>query len=63
MALFTFYPRRRDGSATTFETIELPDDVSALVWARQVLAEHPSSVEVTVWRGESQIGAVARPER
>lgn len=60
MALFTFYPRLPDGSSATFETIELPDDVTALAHARRVLEEHRSSVEVIVWRDENRIGAVAR---
>jgi hypothetical protein len=61
LALFTFYPRRPDGSSTTFETIDLPDDDSALRRAHRVLQEHPSSVEVVVWRDEAPIGSVARP--
>lgn len=60
MPLFTFYPRRADGSSTAFETFECLNDARALVRARRVLAEHMSSVEVVVWRGERRIGAVAR---
>jgi hypothetical protein len=62
VALFTFFPRRPDGSASTFEAIGLPDEGAALARARRVLDEHPSSVEVTVWRDEDNIGAVARPQ-
>jgi hypothetical protein len=58
--LFTFYPCRRDGSSTAFETFEQPDDAAALVRARRVLAEHASAVEVVVWQGERCVGAVAR---
>jgi len=60
MPLFTFYPCRPDGSSPAFETIECADDAAALVRARRVLEEHLSAAEVVVWRGERQIGAVAR---
>jgi len=58
--LFTFYPRRRDGSSTTFETLEQADAAAALIRARQVLREHDSAVEVVIWQGERRVGAVAR---
>lgn len=60
MPLFTFYPRRPDGSATAFEAFEQPDDAAALSRARQVLREHASAVEVVIWQGERRVGAVAR---
>jgi hypothetical protein len=60
MPLFIFYPCRFDGSSTAFETFECRDDRGALIRARRVLAEHLSSVEVTVWQGERCVGAVAR---
>jgi hypothetical protein len=60
MPLFTFYPCRRDGSSTAFETFEQHDDDTALERARQVLAEHPSAVEVVIWQGERRVGAVGR---
>ncbi len=60
MSLFTFYPCRSDGSSTAFETFELIDDDQALLRARQVLADHASSVEVVVWAGERCVGAVKR---
>lgn len=60
MPLFTFYPCRADGSSSAFESLECLDDDSALVRARRVLAEHDSAVEVVVWTGERQVGAVAR---
>lgn len=60
MALFTFYPCRRDGSSTAFETFEQVGDDQALDRARQVLAEHLSAVEVVVWQGERRVGAVSR---
>ena len=60
MPLFTFYPCRADGSSTAFQTFECPDDPQALAYARRVLDEHLSSVEVVVWQGERRVGAVAR---
>lgn len=60
MLLFTFYPCRQDGASLAFETFELPDEAAALVRAERVLADHPSAVQVVVWAGERQVGAVAR---
>lgn len=60
MRLFTFYPCRRDGSSTAFETFEQSSDKRALARAEQVLREHPSAAEVVVWQGERRVGAVAR---
>ena len=60
MPLFTFYPCRADGSSTTFETCECPDDNRALSIAERVLQEHQSSVEVVIWQGERRVGALAR---
>jgi hypothetical protein len=60
MPLFTFYPCRDDGTSTAFETFEHPSDLDALERARQVLAQHPSAVEVVVWHGERRVGAVGR---
>lgn len=58
--LFTFYPCRADGSSTAFETAECPGDADALVRARRVLDDHLSAVEVTIWQGERQVGALSR---
>lgn len=60
MPLFTFYPRRDDGTSTAFEIMELRNDATALVRANQVLREHASAVEVVVWQGDRRVGAVAR---
>ena len=60
MPLFTFYPCRKDGSSTAFETFEQHSDDDALVRANQVLREHSSAVEVVVWQGERRVGAVQR---
>ncbi len=60
MPLFSFYPRRADGSSIAFEVVECADDAGALATARRVLDDHRSSVEVVIWQGERQLGAVAR---
>lgn len=60
MPLFTFYPCRPDGSSPAFETIECADDADALVRARRVLEDHRSAVEVVIWQGERQVGALNR---
>jgi hypothetical protein len=60
MPLFTFYPCGADGSSTAFESIECRDDAEALARARRVLDEHLSAVEVVVWHGERQVGALTR---
>jgi hypothetical protein len=60
MSLFTFYPCRADGSSTAFQTLECPDDAQALSFARRVLEDHASSVEVVIWQGERRVGVVVR---
>jgi hypothetical protein len=60
MPLFTFYPCRKDGSSTAFETFEQYSDDDALERAGQVLREHASAVEVVIWQGERRVGAVQR---
>lgn len=62
MGLFTFYPCRQDGSSTAFVTADLADDRQALAHARRVLEDHASSVEVIIWQGERQVGAVSRAD-
>lgn len=60
MSLFTFYPCRADGSSVAFQTQECAEDAQALIFARRVLDEHQSSVEVVVWQGERRVGLVVR---
>jgi len=60
MPLFTFYPCRSDGGSSAFETIECPDDDTALSRASRVLDDHLSAVEVVVWHGERRVGALSR---
>ena len=61
MSLFTFYPCKADGTSSSFEMLECPDDARALIAARQVLDEHASAVEVVVWQEERRVGSVAQP--
>lgn len=51
MALYTFYPCRADGTSTTFETFELPDDSAAFLQAHKVAVSHLSCTYVAIWRG------------
>lgn len=60
MPLFTFYPMRRDGASTVFETHDLEGDDQALGRARRVLNDHPSATEVAIWQGERKVGMLAR---
>lgn len=60
MPLFTFYPCRPDGSSAAFESIECRNDAEALARAPRVLDEHLSAVQVVIWRGERQVGALDR---
>lgn len=60
MPLFTFYPCVADGSSPAFESIECQDDADAMTRARRVLEDHLSAVQVVIWHGERQVGALAR---
>lgn len=60
MPLFTFYPCRPDGTAVAFDSVECRDDAEAMDRARRVLADHLSAVEVVIWQGEREVGALSR---
>ena len=60
MITYLFYPRLIDGSALTFEAIDLSSDAEAMREARHVLSGHPSAVEVAVWDGERKVGRTTR---
>jgi len=49
MALYTFYLCKLDGSATSFEMLELASDSEAPLQAQRMLAEHLSCDYVAVW--------------
>ena len=55
MPIYTFYLRRRDGRASTFEAFELGDDQFAPAQALRMLGEHPSSASVDVWSGDRKV--------
>lgn len=60
MAIYTFFPRKSDGSALTFEAIELADDQAAMDHCRWVLSEHLSATEVVVWDGDRRVHGARR---
>ena len=62
MASYVYYPRRSDGSASTFLVWELTSDREALALGASVLVDHPSAVEVVVWRGDRVIGRLRARE-
>jgi hypothetical protein len=55
MPLYTIYPFRADGCATTLLCAELEDDRAALVYARWALADHPSASHAVVLEGEREV--------
>jgi hypothetical protein len=63
MPIYTFYLRRRDGRASTFEAFELRDDQFAPAQALQTLGEHPSSASVDVWSGDRKVLSNYRGDR
>jgi hypothetical protein len=50
MVAYTVFPFKPSGSAPVFAFIECDTDESAISAALSVLAEHPSSVRVALWR-------------
>jgi hypothetical protein len=55
MPLFTFYPYRSDGTALTFEVIDLASTLSATGHAQLLLAQHQSASWIEVWCGEELV--------
>jgi len=55
MPLYTFYPCKKDGTSTTFETYDLPDDSSAFLRAHKVAEEHRSCCRVAIWCGGREV--------
>jgi hypothetical protein len=60
MPLYTFYCRRGDGTAVTFETAELSNDEAATVRLESVLNGHASCEYVEVFQEERLVGASHR---
>lgn len=60
MPLYTFYPHKPDGSATTFEAHELACDRTAIDRAAELLNEYINSHTVVVWEGDRQVGVKGR---
>ena len=60
MPIYTFYPRMNDGSALTFNAVELADDQAAIDHCLLVLSEHLSATEVVVWDEDRRVHGVGR---
>jgi hypothetical protein len=63
LALYTFFLRRADGDATSFEIHELLDDAAAASWAHRVAAAHASAAYVEVFHGDREVLTVPRAVR
>ena len=63
MPIYTFFPSRADGASNAFRAVELGGDDAARAFARRVLTEHRSAVEVTIWAGEREVGCIVRASR
>lgn len=61
MPLYTFYPCKKDGTSTTFETYDLPDDSAAFLRAHKVAEDHRSCSCVTIWCGRRRVGMPQAP--
>ncbi|WP_421932485.1 hypothetical protein [Phenylobacterium sp.] len=62
MPAYTFYPYAAQGLALTFEDTDLPDEATAYVQARRILAEHDSAVEVQVWQDDRLVHREVREQ-
>jgi hypothetical protein len=60
MPIYTFYPCRQDGSAATFEALELASDREARDRAARLLEQHPSCAAMVVWQGDRRVLALPR---
>lgn len=58
--IYSFIPRRADGSSPTLDLVDCEDDTTAMGVAKCILRRHESAVEVVFWAGERWAGAVAR---
>ncbi len=55
MPIYTFYPCKADGDATSFDAADLRSDAQARIHALRVLAQHASCSHVVVWLGDRQV--------
>jgi hypothetical protein len=60
LALYTFFLRRADGDATSFEIHDLANDAAACDLAAHVSAQHPSSAYVEVFLENREVLTLAR---
>ena len=62
MQIYTFYPTRSDGIATTFSSESCENDTQALLAAVQLLEEHDSAASVVIWQGSRRVLTCIRKE-
>jgi hypothetical protein len=62
VAIYTFYPCKRDGGSEVFEVYDLPSDDPVEQVARVVLKEHASCAYVAVWAGERRVATFSRED-
>ncbi len=55
MPMYTLYPCKPDGSAATFEALQLRDDAGAAVCAEALIRLHPECAYVNVWQGDRKV--------
>lgn len=62
MQIYTFYPTRADGVATTFASEDCKNDTQALLEAVLLLEEHESAASVVIWQGARRVLTCVRTE-
>ena len=60
MPMYTFYPCKPDGSATTFEALDLGDDATAAERAGRLIGLHPECAYVNVWQADRKVLKLGR---
>lgn len=55
MPMYTFYPCKPDGSAATFEALNLSDDASAAERAKKLIRLHPECAYLNVWQADRKV--------
>lgn len=60
MPLYTFFPTRPDGVATTIAVLDLDTDSAAFIEAVQLLEEHASARSVEIWQASRRVLACVR---
>lgn len=60
--VWSFYPRRPDGSALAFSVADIDSDTMAALFARQLFAIHQTAVLIEVFEGDQFIRQYLRDE-